>query len=132
MIAIDTNILARIVTQDDPVQLEAARKLVKENACFVPVTVTLELEWVLRSPYKLGVEIVADAFDRLLQVRNLHFEREPSIRRAIELYREGLDFADALHHSASDGCDTFATFDAGFIAKANSASLSPPVQHPAD
>lgn len=132
MIAIDTNILARIVTRDTPEQLEAARKLVKENACFVPVTVALELEWVLRSPYKLSVETVAEAFDRLLQVRNLHFEREPSIRRAIELYRDGLDFADALHHTASDGCDAFATFNAGFIAKAASAGVLPPVQCPAN
>jgi predicted nucleic-acid-binding protein len=130
MIAIDTNILARIVTRDNPEQLEAARKLVKENACFVPVTVALELEWVLRSPYKLGVEIVADAFGRLLQVRNLHFEREPSIRRAIDLYRNGFDFADALHHTAAEGCDAFATFDAGFIAMAQNVKVIPPVSRP--
>jgi predicted nucleic-acid-binding protein len=130
MISLDTNILARIVTQDDPDQLQAARNLVKENACFVPLTVALELEWVLRSPYKLDMNTVADAFDKLLQVRNLHFEREPSIRRAVTLYRTGFDFADAMHHAASDGCDELATFDTQFITKAAHADMSPVVRRP--
>ncbi|MFM9912369.1 MAG: type II toxin-antitoxin system VapC family toxin [Methylophilaceae bacterium] len=130
MIALDTNVLARIVTQDEPEQLQAARILVKENACFVPLTVTLELEWVLRSPYKLDMIIVADAFNKLLQVRNLHFEREPSIRRAVTLYRNGFDFSDAMHHAVSEGCDELATFDNQFICKAAHAGMSHIVRRP--
>jgi predicted nucleic-acid-binding protein len=102
--------------------------LIKQNACFVPITVALELEWVLRNPYRLDVATVATAFDALTQVRNLHFEREPALQRAVELYRSGFDFADALHYAGSDGCDELATFDKGFASLADKAGLAPPVR----
>jgi predicted nucleic-acid-binding protein len=49
MIVLDTNILARLVTNDDPVQARQSASLIDTgNALFVPLTVFLELEWVLR------------------------------------------------------------------------------------
>ena len=66
------------------------------EACFVPLTVTLELEWVLRGAYRLSTEAVVDAFEGLLGVRHLHFEQEPTVRSALALHRQGMDFLPML------------------------------------
>ncbi len=49
MISVDTNILVRYVTRDDPVQERQARRLVEANDIHVSLSVLLETEWVLRS-----------------------------------------------------------------------------------
>ena len=56
MPALDTNVLVRYVVQDDTVQLAAAKRLISRClaeglSIFVPVTVVLELEWVLRASF---------------------------------------------------------------------------------
>ena len=84
MIALDTNVLARLVTKDDPKQARAAAELIDAgDVCFVPITVALELEWVLRGVYELGPEQIAESFNALLGVRNLHFEREAAVLEAV-------------------------------------------------
>ena len=53
-IALDTNLLVRLLVNDDPAQAELAAACIDASAgCFVPITVALELEWVLRGAYKL-------------------------------------------------------------------------------
>jgi len=77
--AIDTNLLMRLVTNDDPDQARRTAAAIDAcEACFVPLTVTLELEWVLRGAYRLSTEAVVDACEALLGVRHLHFEQEPT------------------------------------------------------
>ncbi len=66
MPALDTNVLARCIVQDNPSQLAAAKRLISGCAAegstlFVPVTVVLELEWVLRSSFAFGKLTHADA-----------------------------------------------------------------------
>lgn len=133
MIALDTNILARLVTNDDPVQAREAAALIDAgNALFVPFTVTLELEWVLRGAYALDKTAIVRSFEALLSVRNVHFEKKSDIQQALEHYLSGFDFADALHHAASAGCQTLASFDKKFKKLATKAKLTPPVTTPAE
>jgi predicted nucleic-acid-binding protein len=96
----------------------------------VPLTVTLELEWVLRGAYRLSTEAVAAAFEALLGVRHLHFEQEPSVRSALALHRQGMDFADALHHLGSGSCAVLLSFDRALIIQAERLQFRPPVQAP--
>ena len=51
MIALDTNILVRVLTRDDPAQADLAAELMKSSDLFICKTVLLELEWVLRFAY---------------------------------------------------------------------------------
>lgn len=127
MIALDTNILVRVVAADDVRQTTTARALINSQSCFIPLTVTLELEWVLRSLYDSPREKIAHALGSLLDVPSLHFERENDVLSALELYRGGFDFADALHHTAAAACDAFVTFDRDLIKRAKRRSLMPPV-----
>jgi predicted nucleic-acid-binding protein len=103
MPALDTNVLVRYVVQDDPLQFAAAKRLVRQcladgRSIFVPVTVALELEWVLRASYGYGKNDVLQVLSRLLSAEELTFESERALEVALQLFREGAaDFADCLH-----------------------------------
>lgn len=129
MNSLDTNVLARLVTKDDANQARAAAELIDTGeACFVPLTVALELEWVLRGVYDLGPEQIAESFNALLGVRNLHFEREGAVLEAVRLLGDGFDFADALHHASSGSCDSLRTFDRKLRDRATRLRMTPPVR----
>jgi predicted nucleic-acid-binding protein len=103
MPALDTNVLVRYVVQDDSGQLAAAKRLIgrciaEGLSLFVPVTVTLELEWVLRAVFGYEKEDVLQALSNLFSAAELTFESERALEVALQLYREcSADFADCLH-----------------------------------
>jgi len=131
MIALDTNVLVRLVTGDDAAQARrVAARIDTGAAFFVPLTVALELEWVLRGAYSLPPDRVAATFEALLSIRNLRFADDQVITRALNQYRTGLDFADALHLEAAHNCSAMLSFDTKFRNRAGRAGLEPPVVAP--
>jgi predicted nucleic acid-binding protein len=119
MIAIDTNVLVRLLTRDDEPQFQRASTFFAENKIFTPETVILEIEWVLRFAYKLPQAAILEALRKTLGLPNVQTARPGVIAQALDLAGQGLDFADALHLAASQECSQFATFDTSFIKKAN-------------
>lgn len=111
MISLDTNILVRVVTADDPDQLAAAQAVMRAEELWACKTVLLETEWVLRYSYELSRETILEIFRRLLGYPNLNVEDPGAVHLALDLFAQGLDFADALHLSSSGGAERFATFD---------------------
>lgn len=119
MAALDTTVLIRFLVEDDAAQLAAARKLVRKcvnagETLYVPVTVALELEWVLRASFGFGKPVVVQALSRLLSSVELSFESEGAIEVALVHYGKGsADFSDCLHVAlASDaGEQPLWTFD---------------------
>lgn len=134
MIAVDTNILARFYC-DDPADPEAARqrplakRVVLESASvFVPLTVVLEFEWVMRGFYELPPAEFCRAVEHLLGMSHVTVERWEAVRDALAQHQRGLDFADALHWACSAGCQRLVTFDnRGFARRAKRLGLSPEV-----
>jgi predicted nucleic-acid-binding protein len=134
VIAVDTNILARFYC-DDPDDPEAARQrprarrvIVDSPAVLVPLTVILELEWVMRGFYEVSAETFCETVEHLLGIPSVTVERWEEVKDAIELHRKGLDFADALHWACSKTCDHFVTFDdRGFGRRARRLQLAPEV-----
>lgn len=137
MIAVDTNILARFYC-DDPQDPEArkqrplARRVLLESpAVFVPLTVLLEFEWVMRGLYDAPPSTWCDVVDHLLGMPHVTIERWESVKDALDLHRQGLDFADALHWACSRHCSSFVTFDDKRLARrAKRLGLSPAVSLP--
>ena len=112
MTALDTNVLVRIITNDDRAQAtRAARFLREEDRVFISKTVLLELEWVLRSAYKVGPKALISALRDVLSVFNVEIEDDAAVMQAIEWFEKGMDFADALHVASAGRERSFATFD---------------------
>ena len=130
MAALDTNVLVRYVVQDDIGQLAAAKRLIDRcvaegRSLFVPVTVTLELEWVLRASFGYVKDDVLRVLSNLFSAAELTFESERALEVALQLYREGsADFADCLHIALATEADEqpLWTFDKG-AAKVTGAQL---------
>ncbi len=113
MTAVDTNVLVRIVVNDDPAQsVRAADFLRKQDRIFLAKTVLLEVEWVLRSGYHLGRLEVLAILHRILTMGNVEVEDEAGVARAMEWYEKGMDFSDSLHVASAGPERSFATFDA--------------------
>ena len=119
MIGLDTNILIRYLTQDDPIQSSKAtdileRRLTRTNPGFVSIIVMVEVVWVLDRAYGLTGQEIATAVERLLQVEVLVIENEQEVFTAMLAVKQGLrSFADALiaELGARAGCTRTLTFD---------------------
>jgi predicted nucleic-acid-binding protein len=99
-VALDTNLLVRLLTGDDPEQARRVAELIDASpACFVPITVVLELEWVLRGAYRLERGAVIAALEGLMAIRQVHLEQEDLVRQAHRESPQGL--AVSLWHTAS-------------------------------
>lgn len=119
MIGLDTNVLVRYLTQDDPVQSAKAteimeRRLTPVNPGFVSVVTMAEMVWVLDRAYRLSAQEIAAAVERILQVEVLVVENEQEVFAAMVALKHGLGaFADALiaELGARAGCTHTLTFD---------------------
>jgi len=127
MIALDTNVWVRYVTNDEPDQAKRALAVLAESEeIFVAKTTLLELEWVLRAAYKLPATAIIKALRHILGLPNVQVEMPDQLEKAIDYYDKGLDFADALHLVSSPEGVSFYTFDTAFIKRAR--SLKAPVK----
>jgi len=122
VIAVDTNVVVRLLTNDDPAQAARAADLLARERVLVPKTVLLETEWVLRYSYELPQPVVLAAFRKLLGLPQVAAEDATAIARALELYEGGMDFADALHLASARGATAFATFDTRLAKRAGRES----------
>jgi predicted nucleic acid-binding protein len=111
MIAVDTNVLLRFLTRDDPDQAVRAKALLGGGSVFVPRTVVLEVAWVLRGTDRFSRGAVAAALARLLGLPGVVVEDGATVARALVRFGRGLEFADALHLASSGQARAFATFD---------------------
>jgi predicted nucleic-acid-binding protein len=116
MIALDTNVWIRYVTNDDPEQAESALTLLESGEdVFLPKTVLLEMEWVLRAVYRLPASSIERAMLNVLGLPNVQVESPGQITAAFDFYRGGMDFADALHLAGCSNSKAFYTFDEKFV-----------------
>jgi predicted nucleic-acid-binding protein len=118
MTGVDTNIIVRFLTGDDPGQSEKARAVLKRPDVFLPETVMLEAEWVLRNAYGFETSSIHDAFIKLCGLPNIILPNPHRMQTALQWYTDGMDFVDALHLAASQACGTFFSFDRKLIRKA--------------
>ncbi len=121
MVAVDTNILVRLLTEDDPKQNAAARSVFAGGPIWIAKTVLLETGWVLSSHYGFDVSAIRDAFTSLLGLENVHAEDEPAVAAALALTSHGMELADALHLSSRPPGALFVSFDRSFVRRAKRA-----------
>ncbi|HET7314040.1 type II toxin-antitoxin system VapC family toxin [Salinisphaera sp.] len=120
MIGLDTNVLVRYLTQDDPVQAPLATRLIEsltpEAPGFVAHAVLAETVWVLESCYAADADRIAQVAETLLRVESLVVDEADVVWQALRQFkRAGGNFADALVSALARraGCETIYSFDRG-------------------
>ena len=132
MKSLDTNVLARFFV-DDADDAQAAQQRPAAIAAlsaraYVPVTVLLELEWVMRGFYALPRRDIAKAMRALAGIEHVTIEDRDAVLVALDAFDAGLDFADALHLARSSRATVFATFDRALARRAKGIHLSLPIE----
>lgn len=123
MRAVDTNVVVRYLTGDDPGQAARAKAAVDAGNVFVSTTVLLESAWVLRSVYGLAGEEAAAALRAFSGLPGVSVESPDLIAEALGRAEKGMDVADALHLGAAARCEALLTFDRRFIELAGDAPM---------
>jgi predicted nucleic acid-binding protein len=134
LIALDTNVWLRYLLDDDAVQSPEARRLLDSAErgrlrFLLPVTVLLEVAWVLRSK-GADTEAVALGLATLLGLPHVFAPEHDAILRALAWHSEGMDMADALHLALSERADEFRSFDERFVKVAKRLDALPVVMSP--
>ena len=118
MIGLDTNVVVRYVTHDDPDQTTAAvalmNSLTQDAPGFVSLIVIVELVWVLEAAYRFRKAEIIQVIEALLRSKELVLERADIVAQALRKFASGnADFADCLierlGHAAE--CPHTVTFD---------------------
>ena len=118
MVTLDTNVWVRYLTNDDELQARRAMKLLERSeAVYLPKTVLLELEWVLRAAYRVKPTDIHRSLLQILGLPMVVAECAGQVAAALEFYAQGYDFADALHLASSDNSHAVYTFDEQFVRK---------------
>ncbi len=118
MRAIDTNIIVRFLTADDPKQAQAARQVIAGGDVFVGTTVMLETEWVLRAGYAFTPAQIATGLRGLGGLSGVTIEQPAELAQALDWMNAGMDFADALHLARAGHYEAFVTFDRKLASRA--------------
>jgi predicted nucleic-acid-binding protein len=116
---IDTNVLVRYLTQDEPAQARRASAIIegtlaKGGNCYLSVIVLCEIAWVLRGAYGLKKKSILLAVDQILETAGFLVEGRDLVREAVEQFRLGRgDFTDYLlgARNRAAGCSDTVTFD---------------------
>lgn len=119
MIGLDTNVVVRLLTADDPKQLKQAQALVQRiedagDRALISVIVLCETAWVLDRAYGISRQQIADAIESMLSVWSFEIEDRDAVSDAMHRYRTGTgDFADLVIgvRAKAAGCSVVATFD---------------------
>lgn len=121
MLAVDTNILVRLLLDDDEAQAAAARTLQRTHSpLYLSHVVLAEMAWVLASAYELRRDKLAGLIEMLLETDGFVLQDPPVVRSALSAYRASkADFSDCLilGIAASAGAAPLVTFDDNKLAK---------------
>ena len=123
MLTVDTTVVVRLITNDSPRETRRAAALFASKRIFLPATVLLEAVWVLRYAYGLEPEAIAMSLRRLLGLANVTVADPPQMNRALQLYEQGLDFADALQLAGGNGATDMRTLDPQLVKRARAAGV---------
>ena len=97
MLAVDTNVLVRLIVRDDANQVRAAEEFIAKGA-WVSHLVLVETMWVLDAVYDRTAQQIALAVEMLLIHKDLAIQDSDVVAMAVDEYRNrpALGFSDCL------------------------------------
>lgn len=123
MVAVDTNLLVRLLVDDEPSQTRVASRVFAKNQVWVSRTVLTETVWVLSSTYGAEELQIRNAITGLAGLDRVTFEDKEGLLLALEWSKQGMGFADAIHVSAARAAQRFLTFDQKLVKTAKALKL---------
>jgi predicted nucleic-acid-binding protein len=130
VIVADTNVLVRLLVDDDAAQADRAEAMLRAGPVRLLLTVLLELAWVLHASYRLPRPRVLAILRGLVALPMVEVEDPDRVARALDWFEAGLDFTDALHLAAAAEDQAFVTFDQDLVRRAGRLDLPCPVGEP--
>jgi len=122
VIAVDTNIIVRFLTADDPKQYAAVLKLFRRNKIWISHTVLLETAWVLQGIFDLSRDQLHPLLSDLINLENVELENYDVAAVTLEAFHKGMDLADALHLTTANANNLpFYTFDKALVKHSKKA-----------
>ena len=127
MRAIDTNIVLRLLFQDDAEQAKLAGDLIGNEDVLVSTCVLLEASWIMRSVYGVAEREVAVALLAFVRLPHV-FTTSPNVETALDWVGRGLQLDDALIYADAHAASEFVTFDARLAKLATRFGAEPPIR----
>jgi len=123
-VGIDTNVLLRLLVDDDPVQREAVLSFGKDLGSkylgFVSLISLVEMDWALRRQYGYSKQESVSALQKISQLRGVEIQCFEAVIKSIRGVENGNgDFADVLiaNLCLDEGCGHVVTLDRKAAAK---------------
>lgn len=122
MVGLDTNVIIRYITQDDPDQSKIATAFIEQyctvdNPGYINQIVLCEIVWVLKGAYRYDKKVIIEVLHKLQMAREIIVENADNVRKATEAYTSGnADFSDYLIALSNhqQGCSHTVSFDKNF------------------
>ena len=108
--AVDTCVIARVITQDDPVQSPLAVEALR-TPCYLTLTVILESVWLLASRYKMNRATIVASLKDIIDAPSMECEQQSLVYWALNRYLEGASIGDMIHLVSAQHQDAMLTFD---------------------
>ncbi len=124
MVVIDTSFLVRFLAHNDPAQTPRAIQLIANERVRVSLTVLLEAEWVMRRILGMKSARILALLRAFVGIENVNVENPRRLANALDLSEDGMEFADALHLSAAEPGQRFATFDKALLRETRRAGFN--------
>lgn len=122
MIALDTNVVVRLLVNDHEGQHRLAYEIVAAGPVFVTLAVLMETEWVLRKAYGFSRAEIFAALQGFVGLEQVRVDDGPGVKLVLTAFEAGFDFADAVHVVQARSAEKFATFDLALVQKAAEAT----------
>jgi predicted nucleic-acid-binding protein len=124
MLSVDTNIIVRLIVDDDPKQSRIIRAMLRDEPFWIGKTIILEMIWVLRSTYRYDTSTIQEFLEVLVSMENVKVEDEDQMIQALDLMSHGVDPADAMHLASTPHDMKFVTFDHDLVRTAKRAGAT--------
>ncbi len=129
MIALDTNVLVRFITRDDPRQAAQVERFLRASneEFFVSIPVLLELVWLLDRHFGYTRSEIAQVLRAFYERKDFVFENESHVMAAVAAFESGADFADHLIVEAARaaGCSKLLTLDEALVGRHRAFATKP-------
>lgn len=128
---LDANVLVRGLIDDGSPQSRIADEILgSDYTLFIPSTVVVETEWVLRTRFGASRMHISELFTGLLGMNNVEVDDRAIVSNAVAAHAAGLDFADAMHLYGARESEAFLTFDTNLRRRARKLDDAVPVVVP--